>query len=259
MATTAPAAAMRSDSSVSMVTMVRGLAPTERRSASSRRVPPDKAAGGDICQRGKGNCLIINLGGGVLTDLGGFVASTFMRGIRFVHIPTSLLGMVDAAIGGKTGVDFGGLKNMIGVFSRAESIIVDSNFLRTLPSQHYRNGLAEVLKHAFISDPELLVMMEENEDELIARSIQVKLDVVQRDELESGERKKLNFGHTIGHALESFLLDSDREVLHGEAVAAGMVALIVPEVVAVVAPMLTGLANDPLASDNCAVKTLPEV
>lgn len=169
------------------------------------------------------NTILINLGGGVVTDLGGFAASTYMRGIRFVHIPTSLLGMVDAGIGGKTGVDFGGLKNMIGLFSRPQAVIIDSNFLKTLPAKQYRNGLAEVLKHAFISDPELLSIMEENEDELISRSIQVKIEVVQRDEFESGERKKLNFGHTIGHAIESHLLESERPVLHGEAVAAGMI------------------------------------
>lgn len=188
------------------------------------------------------NTILINFGGGVVTDLGGFVASTFMRGIRFVHIPTSFLGMVDAAIGGKTGVDFGGLKNMVGVFAQAEAVVVDSNFLKTLPSQHYRNGLAEVLKHAFISDPELLAMMEENEDELISRSVQVKLDVVARDEFEAGERKKLNFGHTIGHALESHLLDTEREVLHGEAVAAGMI------MESWISTRIAGLAADELSS-----------
>ena len=167
--------------------------------------------------------VMINLGGGVVTDLGGFVASTFMRGIRFVQIPTSLLGMVDAAIGGKTGIDFGGLKNMVGTFAQPEAVIVDSQFLKTLPAQHYRNGLAEVLKHALISAPELLSLMEGGEDEMISRSIQVKTDVVARDEFEAGERKKLNFGHTIGHAIESHLLESDREVLHGEAIAAGMI------------------------------------
>ncbi len=167
--------------------------------------------------------VLLNLGGGVVTDLGGFVASTYMRGIRFVQIPTSLLGMVDAAIGGKTGVDFGGLKNMIGTFARPEAVLIDSNFLKTLPSRHYRNGLAEVLKHAFISDASILDLMYANEDELISRSVKVKMDVVARDEFESGERKKLNFGHTIGHAIESHLLDSVRTVLHGEAIAAGMV------------------------------------
>lgn len=167
--------------------------------------------------------VLINLGGGVVTDLGGFVASTFMRGIRFIHIPTSVLGMVDASIGGKTGVDFGGLKNMVGLFSQPEAIIVDSDFLKTLPQRHYRNGLAEVLKHAFISNPSILNVMDAQQDEMIAQSIQVKLEVVQRDEFETGERKKLNFGHTIGHAIESHFLESDTEVLHGEAIAAGMI------------------------------------
>ena len=176
------------------------------------------------------NTILINLGGGVVTDLGGFVASTFMRGIRFVHIPTSLLGMVDAAIGGKTGVDFGGLKNMVGVFAQAEAVVVDSNFLKTLPSQHYRNGLAEVLKHAFISDPELLAMMEEN------------VEVVNMAKQIDGERKKLNFGHTIGHALESHLLDTEREVLHGEAVAAGMI------MESWISTSIAGLGDDELSS-----------
>lgn len=196
------------------------------------------------------NTVLINLGGGVVTDLGGFVASTYMRGIPFVHIPTSLLGMVDAAIGGKTGVDFGGLKNMIGVFSRAEAVIVDSSFLKTLPSNHYRNGLAEVLKHAFISDPELLAMMEENEDELISRSIQVKLDVVNRDEFESGERKKLNFGHTVGHAIESHLLQTDNQVLHGEAIAAGMI------IESFLSTQRAGLQQDELQSICQVIDTL---
>ena len=169
------------------------------------------------------NTVLLNVGGGVVTDLGGFVASTFMRGIRFVNIPTSLLGMVDAAIGGKTGVDFGGLKNMIGTFSQPEAVLIDSNFLKTLPARQYRNGLAEVLKHAFISDSSILNLMDANEDELISRSVQVKLDVVKRDEFESGERKKLNFGHTIGHAIESHFLETDKPVLHGEAIAAGMI------------------------------------
>lgn len=169
------------------------------------------------------NTVLLNVGGGVVTDLGGFVASTFMRGIRFVNIPTSLLGMVDAAIGGKTGVDFGGLKNMVGTFSQPEAVLIDSNFLKTLPARQYRNGLAEVLKHAFISDSSILNLMDANEDELISRSVQVKLDVVKRDEFESGERKKLNFGHTIGHAIESHFLETDKPVLHGEAIAAGMI------------------------------------
>jgi len=169
------------------------------------------------------NTVLLNMGGGVVTDLGGFIASTYMRGIRFVQIPTSLLGMIDAAIGGKTGIDFGGLKNMLGTFARAEAVLIDSDFLKTLPSRHYRNGLAEVLKHAFISDASILDLMYVNEDELISRSVKVKMDVVARDEFESGERKKLNFGHTIGHAIESHLLETENPVLHGEAIAAGMI------------------------------------
>jgi 3-dehydroquinate synthase len=169
------------------------------------------------------NTVLLNLGGGVVTDLGGFVASTYMRGIRFVQIPTSLLGMVDAAIGGKTGVDFGGLKNMIGTFAGAEAVLIDSTFLDTLPPLHYQNGLAEVFKHAFISDKTILDLIDGKKDELISRSVQVKMDVVKRDEFEKGERKKLNFGHTIGHAIESHLLDSENPVLHGEAIAAGMI------------------------------------
>ncbi len=188
------------------------------------------------------NTILLNLGGGVVTDLGGFVASTYMRGIRFVQIPTSLLGMVDAAIGGKTGVDFGGLKNMVGLFSRPEAVIVDSNFLKTLPANQYRNGLAEVLKHAFISNPELLTLMDGNQDELISRSIQVKMDVVNRDEFESGERKKLNFGHTIGHAIESHLLETETPVLHGEAIAVGMI------MESFLSNQITGLAKEELSS-----------
>ena len=167
--------------------------------------------------------ILLNLGGGVVTDLGGFVASTYMRGIRFVQIPTSSLGMADAAIGGKTGVDFGVLKNMIGTFAQPEAVIIDSNFLKTLPSRHYRNGLAEVLKHAYISDSSILDLMYANEDELISRSVDAKMKVVAADEFESGERKKLNFGHTIGHAIESHFLESETAVFHGEAIAAGMI------------------------------------
>ena len=167
--------------------------------------------------------VLINLGGGVVTDLGGFVASTFMRGIRFINIPTSMLGMADAAIGGKTGVDFGVLKNMIGTFSQPEAVLIDSNFLKTLPGRQYKNGLAEVLKHAFISDKTILDLMYANEDELISTSVNAKLGVVKADQFESGERKKLNFGHTLGHAIESHFLEDDEPVLHGEAVAAGMI------------------------------------
>lgn len=167
--------------------------------------------------------VLLNLGGGVVTDLGGFVASTYKRGIRFVNIPTSMLGMVDAAVGGKTGVDFGVLKNMIGTFKQPEAVLMDSNFLKTLPAREYKNGLAEVLKHSFISETAILDLMYANEDELISTSVIAKMSVVKADEFESGERKKLNFGHTLGHAIESHFMKSDSPVLHGEAVAAGMI------------------------------------
>lgn len=166
--------------------------------------------------------ILLNLGGGVVTDLGGFAASTFMRGIQFVNIPTSMLAMVDAAIGGKTGVDFGSLKNMIGTFSQPKAVLIDSNFLKTLPKRHYSSGLAEVLKHAFISDVAILDLMHANEDELISVSVNTKMNVVKADEFEAGERKKLNFGHTLGHAIESHFLATQNPVYHGEAVAAGM-------------------------------------
>jgi 3-dehydroquinate synthase len=146
-----------------------------------------------------------------------------MRGIRFVQIPTSTLGMADAAIGGKTGVDFGVLKNMIGTFSQPAAVIIDTNFLKTLPQRHYRNGLAEVLKHAFIFDSAIPDLMYANEDELISRSVDAKMKIVAADEFEAGERKKLNFGHTLGHAIESHFLESETAVFHGEAIAAGMI------------------------------------
>lgn len=166
--------------------------------------------------------ILLNLGGGVVTDLGGFVASTYMRGIRFVNIPTSMLGMVDASVGGKTGVDFGVLKNMIGTFKQPEAVLMDSNFLKTLPARHYKSGLAEVLKHSFISETAILDLMYANEDELISTSVNAKMNVVKADEFESGERKKLNFGHTIGHAIEGHFMESEAPVYHGEAIAAGM-------------------------------------
>ncbi|MGB0918100.1 MAG: 3-dehydroquinate synthase [Flavobacteriales bacterium] len=167
--------------------------------------------------------ILLNLGGGVVTDLGGFVAGTYMRGIRFVNIPTSMLGMADASIGGKTGVDFGVLKNMIGTFAQPEAVVIDSTFLKTLPSRHYSNGLAEVIKHAFLTDSSIPDLMYANEDELISGSVNAKVNVVKADEFEAGERKKLNFGHTIGHAIESHFLNSGTLVLHGEAIGAGMI------------------------------------
>lgn len=176
--------------------------------------------------------LLINLGGGVVTDLGGFVASTFKRGIDFINVPTSLLGMVDAAIGGKNGVDLGALKNQIGVINAPQAVLIDTDFLSTLPSNQMRSGLAEMLKHGLIYDQkywekfnDLSQLDYSDLDELIYRSIEIKNLIVQQDPTENGIRKALNFGHTLGHAIESYFLESEEKnsLLHGEAIAAGMV------------------------------------
>lgn len=176
--------------------------------------------------------LLICLGGGVVTDLGGFAASTFKRGIDFINIPTSLLGMVDAAVGGKTGVNFGGLKNEIGVFSEARYVLLCADFLSTLDSENLRSGYAEMLKHGLISTvgewAELLNFDLGAPDyaalgHMVARSVQVKERIVAQDPHERGIRKALNLGHTVGHAIESLLLKRS-PVLHGYAVAYGLVA-----------------------------------
>ncbi len=176
--------------------------------------------------------LIINLGGGVVTDLGGFVASTFKRGISFINVPTSLLSMVDASVGGKTGVDLGTIKNQIGVINFSDMVLVDSSFLETLPAEEMRSGLAEMLKHGLIKDADywnrLCNLKELNISDLeylIHESVTIKNEVVKRDPNEQGERKQLNFGHTLGHAIESYCLDNDnlQTLLHGEAIAVGMV------------------------------------
>ena len=170
------------------------------------------------------NALIINLGGGVITDLGGFTASTYKRGIKFINVPTTLLAMVDAAIGGKTGIDFGGAKNQIGTFSEAEEVLIDPVFLETLPDRELRSGLAEMLKYGFIADAKLQEINLENYQDFIVRSAKIKREIVSKDPTEKGLRKILNFGHTIGHAIESYSLTTDYSLLHGEAVALGMVA-----------------------------------
>ncbi|MBN8567604.1 MAG: 3-dehydroquinate synthase [Flavobacteriales bacterium] len=176
--------------------------------------------------------LLINLGGGVVTDLGGFVASTFKRGIDFINVPTSLLGMVDAAIGGKNGVDLGPLKNQIGVINAPQAVLIDTDFLSTLPSNQMRSGLAEMLKHGLIYDQkywekfnDLSQLDYTDLDELIYRSIEIKNEIVQQDPTENGIRKALNFGHTLGHAIESYFLESEekKSLLHGEAIAVGMI------------------------------------
>ena len=176
--------------------------------------------------------LIINLGGGVVTDLGGFIASTFKRGIAYINIPTTLLSMVDASVGGKTGVDLDNLKNQIGVISQPEMVVIDTSYLATLPSVEMRSGLAEILKHGLIASrdywnkaTQLNKLTQEDLEDLIAESVDIKTAVVTKDPREENLRKTLNFGHTFGHAIESFYLDHPHKkpLLHGEAVAAGMI------------------------------------
>ena len=177
--------------------------------------------------------LLINLGGGMLTDLGGFAASTFKRGMDFVNIPTTLLAQVDASIGGKTGFNFNGLKNEIGVFMEPNSVIINSNFLKTIDHENFLSGYAEMLKHGLIRSrehwDELLTFDMDHIDydslqEIIAHSVAVKEWHVLNDLTEQNIRKALNFGHTIGHAFESYAMKTCRPILHGYAVVYGMIA-----------------------------------
>ena len=176
--------------------------------------------------------LIINLGGGVITDMGGFVASTYKRGIKFINVPTSLLSMVDASVGGKTGVDLGHLKNQIGVIINPEMVMIDTNFLKTLPENQLKSGMAEMLKHGLISSvtywnkfSDISNLTYKDLDELIYESVLIKKDIVDQDPYEKSLRKTLNFGHTLGHAIESYFLSNPnkKELLHGEAIAIGMI------------------------------------
>ena len=173
--------------------------------------------------------LLITLGGGVITDLGGFVASCFKRGIDFVNIPTTLLSMVDASVGGKTGVDLGVLKNQIGLFANPKMVIIDTDYLATLTDREIKSGTAEIIKYGITYDLHLFNEIKDNKNlnisDLIFRSIEIKNEVVLQDPKEKNIRKILNYGHTLGHAIESFHLDSeDKENLtHGEAIAIGMV------------------------------------
>jgi 3-dehydroquinate synthase len=178
------------------------------------------------------NSMIINLGGGVVTDLGGFVASTFMRGLSFINIPTSLLAMVDASVGGKNGVDLGHKKNQIGVIALPEMVILDTEFLKTLPKEHIVSGIAEMLKHGLIHSKAYWeriknVDVSDNStfNELIWDSIEIKKEIVTKDPLEKNLRKTLNYGHTLGHAIESHFLEASNKdpLLHGEAVAVGLI------------------------------------
>lgn len=173
------------------------------------------------------NTLLINVGGGMITDLGGFLGSTYKRGIRFWHVPTSLLAMVDAAWGGKTGIDVNSIKNLVGTFLEADEVFVYPPFLETLPERELRSGYAEVLKHGLINGAELLneaLAAWNNRDfsTIIERAAEVKANIVDGDLFEQGLRKRLNLGHTLGHAVESYFLEKGEAILHGEAVAAGL-------------------------------------
>lgn len=176
--------------------------------------------------------LLINLGGGIVTDVGGYVASCFKRGIDFVHVPTTLLGMVDAAIGGKNGVNLDSLKNQVGIIRPPKMVLVDVGYLATLPPAEMRSGLAEMLKHGLIANPDDFFAFEdlsqfqvEKLPELIRDSIQIKITIAEKDPYENGLRMALNFGHTLGHAIESYHMDSSSKtkLLHGEAVTIGMI------------------------------------
>lgn len=175
------------------------------------------------------NSLLINLGGGVIGDIGGFCASTYKRGIDFIQIPTTLLAMVDASFGGKLGVDFKDLKNQIGVFNNPESVLIDPKFLQTLHVNELKSGFAEVVKHALIADQHLWSTITSTPftnldwQEIITISVDIKNNIVLSDPLENGERKKLNFGHTYGHAIESYYLEKGTPILHGEAIFMGMI------------------------------------
>ncbi|WGH75693.1 3-dehydroquinate synthase [Tenacibaculum tangerinum] len=173
--------------------------------------------------------LLITLGGGVITDLGGFVASAFKRGIDFVNIPTTLLSMVDASVGGKTGVDLGVLKNQIGVFANPELIVIDAEYLQTVTPREIRSGTAEIIKYGMTHDIRLFNEIKDNDElnivDLIHRSIEIKNEVVLEDPKEQSVRKVLNWGHTIGHGIESYFLENNKKeaLTHGEAIAIGMV------------------------------------
>ncbi len=177
------------------------------------------------------HALVLNLGGGVVGDMGGFCAATYKRGIAFAQLPTTLLSQVDASVGGKLGVDFNGLKNHIGVFHQPNAVLIDPAFLATLPERELRSGFAEVIKHCLIADAPMwehirrLDLGEQDWPTLVAHSVGIKQHIVAQDPTEKGVRKILNFGHTLGHAVEThFLAQPRKRLLHGEAIAVGMIA-----------------------------------
>lgn len=183
-------------------------------------------------QKADRKSILINIGGGMLTDLGGFAAATFKRGINFINVPTTLLAMVDASVGGKTGINFRGLKNEVGVVKLALHVFLHIPFLRTIDDQNYKSGFAEMLKAGLIADKELWTQLKsfdlgrKSEDDLaimLWMSVKIKKRIIDEDPNEFGVRKALNFGHTIGHALESHCLNEKKQILHGYAVAFGMV------------------------------------
>lgn len=173
--------------------------------------------------------LLINLGGGMVTDLGGFVAAIYKRGIAFINIPTSLLGMIDASIGGKCGIDFKHYKNQLGVFQTALSTLIYTDFLETVPQIELNSGFAEAIKHALIEDSAYWNQLKTADQQawkargVIKNSVEIKTAIVSRDPLEKGERKKLNFGHTLGHALESYFFEKNKPIPHGYAIASGII------------------------------------
>lgn len=174
--------------------------------------------------------LVLNLGGGIVTDMGGFLASIFKRGMNFIHIPTSLLAMVDAAIGGKNGVDLGPYKNQLGTIIKAKNIFIDTSFLQTLPEKEFYNGYAEMLKYGLVYDQNLFDELTAfktadhfNRLDIIEKCVQIKVSISDKDLFEESERKLLNFGHTFGHAIEGYKLKSD-PISHGHAVGIGMCA-----------------------------------
>lgn len=175
--------------------------------------------------------LLLVLGGGVLGDMGGFAASCYMRGIMFIQVPTTLLSQVDASVGSKLGINFHNHKNMIGLFNDPELVWINTAYLNTLSERHLKNGYAEIIKHALIQSASYWLQLKSigtdiknaNWEALITESIKIKNQVVRSDKFESGKRKILNFGHTIGHAIESTSLESGTQLLHGEAIAMGMV------------------------------------
>lgn len=175
--------------------------------------------------------LVINLGGGVICDMGGFAASTYMRGIDFINIPTTLLAQVDASIGGKTGINFSGIKNLIGTFNQPVGVVIDTQTLTTLPKRELLSGYAEIIKHGLIKNKTYfekvtakhpLKFTQDEMIDIIAESCKIKADIVQNDKTENNTRKLLNFGHTIGHAIEALSLDTSTPLLHGEAISIGM-------------------------------------